>query len=84
MTSQYQQQHQHSIPAQQSTQQMNEEEKIFLFIQQILQPQTRETALQELSKRRESFDDLAPVLWYSFGKLMLMLMLIISANDKVL
>lgn len=30
-------------------------------------PQSRENALLELSKKRESFPDLAPYLWHSFG-----------------
>lgn len=30
-------------------------------------PATREAALLELSKKREEFPDLAPVLWHSFG-----------------
>ena len=30
-------------------------------------PSTREAALLDLSKRRESFPELAPCLWHSFG-----------------
>ncbi len=30
-------------------------------------PVTRENALLELSKKRESFPELAPYLWHSFG-----------------
>ncbi len=30
-------------------------------------PLTRENALLELSKKRESFPELAPYLWHSFG-----------------
>lgn len=30
-------------------------------------PQSRENALLELSKKRESFPELAPYLWHSFG-----------------
>ena len=29
--------------------------------------ETREAALLELSKKREAFPDLAPILWHSFG-----------------
>ncbi len=32
---------------------------------------TRELALIELSKKREMIEDLAPLLWHSFGKLFL-------------
>jgi len=38
----------------------------------------RETALLELSKRRESFVDLAPVLWHSFGTITALLQEIVS------
>ena len=30
-------------------------------------PETRENALLELSKKRDMFADLAPTLWFSFG-----------------
>lgn len=30
-------------------------------------PTTRENALLDLSKKREAFPDLAPILWHSFG-----------------
>ncbi|KAJ0260859.1 Uncharacterized protein HA466_0040970 [Hirschfeldia incana] len=33
----------------------------------ICDPELRENALMELSKRRELFQDLAPLLWHSFG-----------------
>jgi hypothetical protein len=54
-----------SQPAAMAT--MHEEERIFQLVQQVLHPMTREGALLELSKRRETFEDLAPVLWHSFG-----------------
>lgn len=38
----------------------------------------REVALLELSKRRESFPDLAPVLWHSFGTIAALLQEIVS------
>ena len=38
----------------------------------------RETALLELSKKRESFPDLAPVLWHSYGTIAALLQEIIS------
>lgn len=37
------------------------------YVQQLINPHTRETALLELSKKRENFPELAPYLWYSFG-----------------
>lgn len=41
-------------------------------------PQTRENALLELSKKRESFPELAPYLWHSFGTISALLQEIIS------
>ena len=34
----------------------------------LMDPATREAALLELSKKREQYDDLALVLWHSFGR----------------
>jgi len=44
-----------------------EAEKIFLLVLELTNPEQRESALLELSKRRETFADLAPILWHSFG-----------------
>lgn len=41
--------------------------KIIEWLEQIKDPETRENALSELSKKRESFPDLAIYLWYSTG-----------------
>ena len=44
-------------------------EVFFQFrITELSSPETRETALLELSKKREVVPDLAPMLWHSFGK----------------
>jgi CCR4-NOT transcription complex subunit 9 len=45
----------------------SEEEKIFIMIVELLDPELRESALLELSKRRETYEDLALVLWGGFG-----------------
>jgi len=45
----------------------DEEVVIFQLIQQLLNPITREPALLDLSKRRETYEDMAPLLWNSFG-----------------
>ena len=37
------------------------------LVQELLTPENRENALLELSKQRETYPDLAPVLWHSFG-----------------
>lgn len=42
-------------------------QEVFTYINQLSNPETRENALLELSKKRESVGDLALMLWYSFG-----------------
>ncbi|XP_049291989.1 CCR4-NOT transcription complex subunit 9 [Anopheles funestus] len=42
-------------------------EKVFQWINELSNPESRETALLELSKKRETVPDLAPMLWHSFG-----------------
>ena len=44
----------------------------------LISPQSRENALLELSKKRESFPELAPYLWHSFGTISALLQEIIS------
>lgn len=51
---------------------------IELYVQQLINPATRENALLELSKKRENFPDLAPYLWYSFGTIAALLQEIVS------
>eukprot|EP01112_Ceratiomyxa_fruticulosa_P014691 TRINITY_DN4229_c0_g1_i1.p1 TRINITY_DN4229_c0_g1~~TRINITY_DN4229_c0_g1_i1.p1 ORF type:complete len:316 (-),score=35.80 TRINITY_DN4229_c0_g1_i1:178-1125(-) len=49
---------------------MSESEKFANICQLVLElsiPEKRESALLELSKKRESVPDLAPILWHSFG-----------------
>lgn len=55
-------QHRHSGP---------EEMKIWALVMDLASTATRETALLELSKKREQYDDLALVLWHSFGAIFL-------------
>jgi len=42
-------------------------EKIYQWINDLTSLDSRETALLELSKKRETVQDLAPMLWHSFG-----------------
>ncbi|CAH2054629.1 unnamed protein product, partial [Iphiclides podalirius] len=42
-------------------------EKVYTWILELCNPETRENALLELSKKREVVQDLAPMLWHSFG-----------------
>ncbi|KAJ3052697.1 Cell differentiation protein RCD1 [Rhizophlyctis rosea] len=44
-----------------------DEEKVYQLILDLTNPNTREQALLELSKKREAYEDLAPILWHSFG-----------------
>jgi hypothetical protein len=44
-----------------------DDEKIYALVIDLMDPETRDTALLELSKKREQYDDLALVLWHSFG-----------------
>jgi CCR4-NOT transcription complex subunit 9 len=52
--------------------------ELYPLVLQLSNPDQRETALLEMSKRRESFPDLAPVLWYSYGSIAALLQEIIS------
>ena len=45
----------------------HEEGKLFSFVINLVDPNTRETVLLELSKKREQYDDLVMILWHSFG-----------------
>lgn len=45
-----------------------DEEKIYTLVLELLNPNLREQALLELSKKREQYEDLALILWHSFGK----------------
>lgn len=44
-----------------------DKEKLYQLVAELSREETRETALLELSKKRETFPDLAPILWHSFG-----------------
>lgn len=53
---------------QQAQQQQQEEGKIYALVIDLMDANCRESALLELSKKREQYDDLALVLWHSFGE----------------
>mmetsp|Transcript_22106 Transcript_22106/g.32726 ORF Transcript_22106/g.32726 Transcript_22106/m.32726 type:complete len:367 (-) Transcript_22106:427-1527(-) len=55
-----------SLQQQQSTSSGGMEELLPL-VMQLTNPEQREGVLLELSKKRESFQDLAPILWHSVG-----------------
>uniref|UniRef100_A0A6Q2WSD6 CCR4-NOT transcription complex subunit 9 n=1 Tax=Esox lucius TaxID=8010 RepID=A0A6Q2WSD6_ESOLU len=51
-------------------------EKIYQWINELSSPETRENALLELSKKRESVPDLAPMLWHSCGTIAALLQVV--------
>jgi CCR4-NOT transcription complex subunit 9 len=51
-------------------------DQIYKWILELNSPDTRETALLELSKKREVVPDLAPMLWNSFGTIAALLQVI--------
>ncbi|KAK4056856.1 RNA-binding protein, CCR4-NOT complex subunit Rcd1 [Microbotryomycetes sp. JL221] len=64
-----------SIPGQSG---QSENETVYYLIVDLMSPTTREAALLELSKKREQWDDLALVLWHSFGVMSALLQEIVS------
>lgn len=46
-----------------------EDQKVYGWIAELISGGSRETALLELSKKREQVEDLALILWHSFGEL---------------
>lgn len=62
-----------AVPLQQS-----DKEYICQLLLDLSVLEKREAALADLSKRREQFPDLAPLLWHSFGTIAAILQEIIS------
>jgi len=44
-----------------------DDSKLYSLVIDLMSPETREGALLELSKKREQCEDLALILWHSFG-----------------
>jgi len=60
-------------------QQLSEENrKVLQWVAELMDPNRREGALMELSKKREQVPELALVLWHSFGVMTSLLQEIIS------
>lgn len=57
---------------------VDEHQSLYPLIFELSVPDQRETALLELSKKREDFPDLAPILWHSFGTVSALLQEIVS------
>ncbi|KAI8034730.1 CCR4-NOT transcription complex subunit 9 [Drosophila gunungcola] len=66
---------------QQQQQLQSEQEKVYQWINELAHPDTRETALLELSKKRET--DLAPMLWNSFGTACALLQEIVNIYPSI-
>ncbi|KAJ8951896.1 hypothetical protein NQ318_019874 [Aromia moschata] len=60
-----------------------EREKVYMWILELTNPETRENALLELSKKREVVPDLAPMLWNSFGTIAALLQEIINIYPAI-
>lgn len=56
---------------------------MYQWINELSNPETRETALFELSKKREGVPDLAPMLWHSFGTIAALLQEIINIYPSI-
>ncbi|CAN7986566.1 unnamed protein product [Ixodes hexagonus] len=69
--------------SQHSVMQAVDKEKIFQWIIELSNPETRENALLELSKKREVVPDLAPMLWNSFGTIAALLQEIINIYPAI-
>ncbi len=55
-----------------------DKERIYQLVLELANPETRESALLELSKKREAVPDLAPILWHSFGTIACLLQEIVA------
>lgn len=55
-----------------------DEQSVYSLVADILDPNSRELALVELSKKREQYEDLAWVLWHSFGVMSVLIQEIIT------
>lgn len=57
---------------------MEENQKVLVWVAELMDPARREGALMELSKKREQVPELALILWHSFGVMTSLLQEIIS------
>lgn len=57
---------------------MEAEEELYSLVKKLVDSEQRESALMELSKKREKFPDLAPLLWHSFGTITALLQEIVN------
>jgi len=57
------------------------QERLYALVADLLIPEKREAALAELSKKRDSFPQLAPTLWHSTGVMAALLQEIVHVYD---
>ncbi|POM64608.1 Cell differentiation protein rcd1 [Phytophthora palmivora] len=57
---------------------MDSKEQLYALVLELSSPEQRESALLELSKKREEFPELAPILWHSFGTVAALLQEIVA------
>ncbi|ORZ33956.1 cell differentiation family, Rcd1-like-domain-containing protein [Catenaria anguillulae PL171] len=75
---QQQQLQQQQQPGPQAGGNVMDESSVHDLVVELLDPKTRERALLELSKTREQYDDLALILWHSFGVMSILIQEIIA------
>ncbi|KAL6074095.1 Cell differentiation protein RCD1 [Balamuthia mandrillaris] len=67
-----------SSPSSSSAEGSVSKERIYQLVLELSSPDKRESALLELSKKREAVPDLAPILWHSFGTIACLLQEIVG------
>ena len=67
----------HMIPSK-GAEPANDKERIYQLVLELTNTEKRESALLELSKKREAVPDLAPILWHSFGTIACLLQEIVT------
>ncbi|KAK7605195.1 hypothetical protein V9T40_007053 [Parthenolecanium corni] len=72
-----------AVTAPQNVMNIAEKEMIYQWVLDIPNPETREKALLELSKKRETVSDLAPMLWHTFGTVAALLQEIINIYPSI-
>ncbi|XP_026473451.1 CCR4-NOT transcription complex subunit 9 [Ctenocephalides felis] len=58
-------------------------DKVYQWIMELSNPESREVALLELSRKREVVPDLAPMLWHSFGTTAALLQEIVNIYSSI-
>lgn len=61
-----------------------ESELIYRWIIELTHPSTRENALLQLSQKREGVENLAPMLWHSFGTIAALIQEIVSVYPLII